>query len=123
LRSQGNDGKDEVFVIAPTNQLLGGSRPPSPRSPPALSRFPIAIVEDVPLMLVESYTLRGLPEPVTAHLAYYRAHGTLRAAPLAPSSGPDRMAAYEAMYQSAYGAAPSAAERAFVKAQLDRLKL
>ena len=105
------------------SMLLGSSRPVAPRSPSALPRFPIMIVEDVPLMLVESYSLRGLPEPVTAHLAYYRAHGTLRAGPLEPSSGPDRMAAYEAMYRAAYGAAPSAAERAFVTAQLDRLKL
>lgn len=102
---------------------LGGSHPPPPQSPSALPRFPIALVDDVPLMLVQSYVLRGLPELVTAHVAYYRAHGTLRTAPLAPSPGPDRMAAYEALYQTAYGAPPSAAERAFVKAQLDRLKL
>jgi hypothetical protein len=103
--------------------LLGGSRPPPPSPPSALPRFPILIVDDVPLMLVSGYTLRGLPEPVTAHVAYYRKQGALRAAPLAPRAGPDRMAGYVARYQTAYGAAPSEAERALVRGQLDRLKL
>lgn len=103
--------------------LLGGSRPAPPSSPSSLPRFPIMIVDDVPVMLVASYTLRGLPEPVTTHVEYYRKHGTLRAAPLAPSAGPDRMAAYARQYQAAYHAPPSDAERALVRAQLDRLKL
>ena len=102
--------------------LLGGSRPAPPSPPDALPRFPIMMVDDVPLMLVAGYTLRGLAEPVTAHLAYYREHGTLRAAPLAPSVGHDRMAGYEAQYQAAYHAAPPDAERQFVQAQLARLK-
>ena len=103
--------------------LLGGSRPPPPPSPSALPRFPIAIVDDVPLMLVSGYTLRGLAEPVTAHLAYYREHGTLRAAPLAPAKGRDRMAGFEAQYQAAYHAAPSDAEREHIRGQLARLSL
>jgi hypothetical protein len=102
--------------------LLGGSRPPPPSSPVALPRFPILVLEDVPVMLVASYTLRGLAEPVTAHVTYYREHGTLRAAPLAPAEGRDRMAAYEAQYQAAYHTPPSDAERAFVRDQLARLK-
>jgi hypothetical protein len=103
--------------------LLGGSRPPPPPSPSALPRFPIAIVDDVPLMLVSGYTLRGLAEPVTAHLAYYREHGTLRTAPLAPAKGRDRMAGFEAQYQAAYHAAPLDAERAYIRGQLARLSL
>ena len=102
---------------------LGGSRPAPPSPSASLPRFPIMIVDDVPLMLVAGYTLRGLPEPVASHVTYYRKHGTLRAAPLAPSSGPDRMAAYARQYEAAYHAAPPAAERALVEAQLDRLKL
>lgn len=99
---------------------LGGSQPPPPPSPGALPRFPILVVDDLPLLLVTGYTLRGLPEPVTVHLAYYRQHGTLRTSPLAPATGPDRLAGYEAQYQAAYQAAPSAAERAHIRAQLDR---
>jgi hypothetical protein len=100
---------------------LGGSHPAPPADRAALPRFPIMMVDDVPLMLVASYTLRGLPEPITAHLAYYREHGKLRAAPLAPAAGPDRMAGYDAQYRAAYGAAPSDAERALIQAELGRL--
>jgi len=103
--------------------MLGGSRPAPPASPAALPRFPIAIVDDVPVMLVASYMLRGLAEPVTSHITYYRYHGTLRAAPLAPVRGPDRMAGYEAQYQAAYHAAPSDAERELVRGQLARVQL
>ena len=103
--------------------LLGGSRPSPPPSPSSLPRFPIMMVDDVPLMLVASYTLRGLPEPVTAHVEYYRKHGTLRATPLAPSAGPHRMAAYERQYQAAYSAAPPLPERELVRVELERLKL
>jgi hypothetical protein len=74
-------------------------------------------------MLVASYILRGLAEPVTDHLAYYREHGTLRSAPLAPAAGTDRMAGYELQYQAAYHAAPSDAERELVRGKLARLKL
>jgi hypothetical protein len=100
---------------------LGGSRPPPPAAPDALPRFPIMMVDDVPVMLVASYALRGLPEPVTAHLAYYRAHGRLRSAPLAPPAGRDRVAGHDAQYRAAYHAAPSDAEREHVRAQLARL--
>ena len=99
---------------------LGASRPAPPADATTLPRFPIVLVDDVPLLLVSGYTLRGLPEPVTAHVEYYRAHGTLRDAPLAPTEGVDRMAGYEATYQAAYGAAPSDAERELVRAQLER---
>jgi len=103
--------------------LLGGSQPSAPASPAALPRFPIMLVDDVPVMLVAGYTLRGLPEQVTAHLAYYRAHGTLRTAPLAPAVSADRLADYDAQYRAAYGAPPPDGERAFVRDQLARLKL
>jgi hypothetical protein len=102
---------------------LGGSRPPPPRDPTALPRFPITIVEDVPLMLVASYTIRGVPELVTAHLDYYRLHGTVRPTPLTPNREPDRMEIYLDRYAAAYQAPPSPAEVEFVQAQLDRLNL
>jgi hypothetical protein len=102
---------------------LGGSRPAAPASISALPRFPIAMVDEVPLMLVASYTLRGLAEPVTTHVEHYRTNGTIRAAPLAPARGPDRLATFVAQYHAAYGVPPSDDERAFVAAQLDRLQL
>lgn len=101
---------------------LGESVPAPPPNAAALPRFPILLVDDVPLLLVRGYVLRGRAERVTAHLDHYRQHGTLRTAPLAPAAGVDRAAAYEAAYQAAYGAAPSADERAFIASQLQRLK-
>lgn len=100
--------------------LLGASRPPPPAELGSIPRFPIALIDDAPILLVDGYTLRGLPQPVTDHVEHYRAHGRLRAAPLAPAAGVDRLAGYEALYLAAYGSAPSDAERAFVRAQLER---
>jgi hypothetical protein len=111
-----------LFDASPHPPLrLGGSHPSPPTSPSALPRFPIVILDDVPVLLVERYILRGLAEPIADHLALYRTRGKLRAAPLAPARGPDRLAGYQAQYREAYRAEPSAAELAFVKAQLDRM--
>jgi hypothetical protein len=64
--------------------LLGEPDVPPPPDPGALPRFPIAIFRDVPFLVVRGYALGGLPEPVEAHTAYYREHGTIAADPLAP---------------------------------------
>jgi len=101
---------------------LGGSQPPPPPSLAALPRFPIMLVDDVPIMLVASYSLRGLAEPVAAHVAYYRSHGALRGGPLRPVAGPDRMADYQAQYRAAYHAAPTDAEQEQIRGQLARWK-
>jgi hypothetical protein len=47
--------------------------------------FPLAIVSDVPVLLVSGYMLGGMPEQPEAHLPWYRANGVLRSAPLAPA--------------------------------------
>ena len=61
-----------------------------------LPRFPIAIVEDVPLRLVGGYSLAGKAEQPEAHLAYYAKAGKVRARPLTPPTDPlglfDRLA-------------------------------
>jgi hypothetical protein len=53
-----------------------------------LPRFPLAVVDDVPFMLVSGYNLAGFPEPVESHLDYFRENGRLRAKPLQPPDGP-----------------------------------
>jgi hypothetical protein len=58
--------------------------PPTNRSD--FPRYPIVIVQDVPLLVVNGYALGGLPENVQAHVDYYRLHGTLRSQPLDPAS-------------------------------------
>jgi hypothetical protein len=102
---------------------LGGAPLGPPRDPAAMPRFPIVVVDDVPLMLISGYTLAGLPEPLSSHLDYYRNHGTLRAAPLTPAQGVDRRAAFAKVYQSAYGAPPEPGVRGFIDDQLHRLQL
>ncbi len=47
--------------------------------------FPLAIVSDVPVMLVSGYILGGEAEPPESQLPWFRANGVLRAAPLAPA--------------------------------------
>lgn len=47
---------------------LGGPTPPAPDDPTLLPRFPVFVLEDVPLVVVSGYTLRGKPEPLTMHL-------------------------------------------------------
>jgi hypothetical protein len=101
---------------------LGGASLSAPPAP-ALPRFPVMLVDDVPVMLIGGYMLGGMAEPVTAHLEYYRKNGKLRTAPLAPKRGTDRAAEFEKAYQAAYGAPPAADVRELVLAQLARVKL
>lgn len=101
---------------------LGGSMPPPPDDPTTIPRFPIMMIDDVPLMLVAGYMLGGEAEPLASHLDHYRAHGRLRAAPLAPSAAPaGLLPGFERDYQRAYGAAPSAGERELIAGQVARL--
>lgn len=99
---------------------LGSSMPGIPDRPSSLPRFPIVLVDDLPLLLVSGYELGGDTEPVTAHLDYYRKHGTVRAGPLAPGRVPasERMAKLEGLYRAAYGRDLSPPEREHLQAQL-----
>ncbi|HEX4418547.1 MAG TPA: hypothetical protein VH165_11635, partial [Kofleriaceae bacterium] len=74
-----------IFDANPHPPLrLGGSRLQPPDLATAIPRFPILMVEEVPLMLVDAYELAGLPEQLSTHLDYYRQHGQL-VAPLRPA--------------------------------------
>jgi hypothetical protein len=99
---------------------LGGAALTAPPAP-AFPRFPIAIIEDVPLMLIGGYTLGGLAEPVTAHVEYYRRHGKLRSAPLAPRRDLDVRAAFDGAFLAAYGTPPGETERDLIGGQVARL--
>jgi hypothetical protein len=59
-----------------------------PTDPKIMPRFPILLVDDVPLLLVEGYHLGGAPEPVETHVEYFRKKGRLRAIPLVPTNQP-----------------------------------
>lgn len=63
-----------------------------PTDPAAVPRFPILIVRDTPFLVVSGYDLGGLPEPIDAHVAFFRAHGVVRDRLL---SVPDSLAGLE----------------------------
>jgi hypothetical protein len=65
--------------------ILGTPVVPPPRDLARLPRYPIVIIRDVPLFVAGGYVLRGFPEPIDTHVAFYREHGTLRSQPLSPS--------------------------------------
>ncbi|MBA3540333.1 MAG: hypothetical protein H0T79_12025 [Deltaproteobacteria bacterium] len=88
-------GREGVFLVLRTlfDVPVSGAMPPmmvgaptltAPKDPTLLPRFPLVLVDDVPLTLVRGYTLGGQPERPEAHVAWFRTHGTLRAKPLAP---------------------------------------
>lgn len=110
----------EVDAEAHPPMRLGSSMPGIPDRPSSLPRFPIVLVDDLPLLLVSGYDLGGDAEPVTVHLDHYRKHGTVRAGPLVPGPVPAaaRLAKLEQLYRDAYGRELSAPEREHIQAQL-----
>ena len=84
--------------------VMGTPDIPPPADPGTLPRFPILILRDVPFLLVRSYMLMGLPEPVEAHVGYFRNYGTLRERPLAPGSSLDGVEQeFLQLWRAAYG--------------------
>lgn len=78
-----------LFVPTPPQRahppaLLGGPSPPPPSNSADVPEFPLAVVDDLPLVLVEGYVLGGVPQPAEQHMPWYRANATIRARPLAP---------------------------------------
>lgn len=75
-----------------------------PADPHALPRFPIVVVDDVPLLAIRGYALAGKAEPLSAHIDWYREHGRLRDAPLRPSGDADAVRDHFAeAWRAAYG--------------------
>jgi hypothetical protein len=75
---------------------VGSPRPAAPADPRALPRFPIVIVDDIPLRVVGGYAIGGKPEAAEDHLESIAREGVLRAHPLQPPDDPlaviDRLA-------------------------------
>lgn len=68
--------------------ILGAPSPAAPGDPKRIPRFPVALVDDVPILLINGYLLAGVPEPVENHVKYFRDQGTLRNRPLEPGGAP-----------------------------------
>jgi hypothetical protein len=68
--------------------LLGMPSPPGPKNPHQVPRFPIAVVDDIPLLLINGYELEGMPSPMEDVLDFFRKNGNLRSDPLVPTNDP-----------------------------------
>lgn len=100
---------------------LGKPTIASPAKPGTLPRFPIVMVKDIPFLVIRGYFLRGLPEPVETHVAYFRAHGILREQLLAPpASMKGVQEAFLQRWKAAYGDAHAAEALETIKAQIAR---
>jgi hypothetical protein len=67
---------------------FGAPSPGPPKDPGRIPRFPIAIIDNIPLMLVRGYTLAGMATPMENVVDFYRSKGSIRATPLVPSNDP-----------------------------------
>ena len=67
---------------------VGMPQPPAPRAPRLFPRFPLVLVDGVPLLLTTGYRLRGAAQAVDEHVSYFREHGTVRRTPLRPTDSP-----------------------------------
>ncbi len=81
-----------VLFDVPENGMppmyVGAPAPSDPMDPRQYPRFPILLVDDLPLNLVWGYAIAGFPQPVEQHVEFFRKEGRLRARPLAPTNDP-----------------------------------
>jgi hypothetical protein len=81
---------------------LGEPTVAPPPVPDRLPRFPVVVVDDVPLLPLRGYTLSGFAQSVSEHLDFFQAHGAVRAAPLVPMQD---LAALDEAFTRVWGAA------------------
>jgi len=106
-----DDGREGVFLLmralfdVPPGGMpvMAVGAAATPTDPKALPRFPLVLVDDVPLKLVSGYVVGGMPERPETDVAAFRKVGTLRAHPLAPS--PAALARIEAYVAGPLGKA------------------
>jgi hypothetical protein len=67
---------------------FGALEPPEPADPTLVPRFPVVLMDDIPLVVVGGYMMTGLPPSVSDNVTYFRKWGRLRARPLRPSDRP-----------------------------------
>jgi hypothetical protein len=67
---------------------FGAPSPGGPRNHNLIPRFPIALVDDIPMMLVNGYALQGRATPMEDVLEFFRVNGHFRSRPLVPANDP-----------------------------------
>jgi len=70
------------------HMYMGEPSPTNPGDATRLPRFPVVLVDDIPLFLISGYSLVGVPQSVEEHVEYFRKQGRLRAKPLRPTNVP-----------------------------------
>ena len=107
---------------------LGAPRPPEPGDLTKFPRFPIVLIDDIPILLVASYILGGLPESVDSHLELFENNGLIRTELLEPTidiqndNDLDRIvASFTARYQAAYETRPHDIQLQSIRSQLKRM--
>jgi len=99
-RWKGLTGSENMFLILRTlmdvpdsvdpRQVegFGAPSPAGPKDPHRIPRFPIVLVDDIPLMLVGGYMLEGIPIPMDHVLAFFQNNGQIRPKPWTPTNDP-----------------------------------
>ena len=67
---------------------VGKPSPLQPKDPKRLPRFPVLLLDDIPLLLVHGYMLAGVAQRVEDHVEYFRKKGRLRSKRLRPPDAP-----------------------------------
>ncbi len=65
---------------------LGAPYPKAPKDPKAAPRYPLVLLGDVPLVVVQGYALGGHPESLKMHLDALAREGKWRVRPLNPKT-------------------------------------
>jgi hypothetical protein len=107
---------------------LGAPRPAAPDDLRTIPRFPIMLIEDIPLLMVTSYILGGLPEAVDSHLELFENSGLVRTELLEPAIDIDNdndldriVASFAARYEAAYETRPHDIQLQTIRSQLKRM--
>ena len=104
--------------------VIGTPNIPAPADPEKLPRFPIVILRDIPFLVVRGYVLRGLPEPVDAHVRFFREHGVLRDRPLSPPASLEGIAdEFSKLWTAAYAGAYAVEAMETFQRQLAKLEV
>jgi hypothetical protein len=115
-----------LFDLPPSQRFpsvnIGTPDIPAPVDPDTLPRFPIVIVNDIPFLVVRGYVLRGLPEPVEAHIRYFGDHGVVRDRLLVPPASLDAIEGeFLRVWHAAYGDAHTGHVLKTIRQQIARL--
>jgi hypothetical protein len=90
---------------------IGALFPPAPNDPLRWPRYPIVIVDDIPFSFLFGVAVGEFPAHIGDHVAYFRAHGRMRANLLTPPDDP--FVAYDRLLEHAPGAISSDEGRTF----------